>query len=384
MQARSTTPPEGFDIRVCERELPAATKSVVFAKKPLPLAKRKPRRIVIIGDTGCRVFTYKTMVDVQNCNGVEGYGPAWPFPKIATAVAAARPDLIIHLGDYHYRETPCPKGNKGCAGSPSGFTWPSWEADFFAPARDLLTRAPWVFIRGNHESCARAWLGWFYLLDPNPLPANPWQASQCPAISDPYPISLESLQLLVQDSSGVHYSPKGHEASVALYTKVYNEVNKMVSASSENWSLTHEPIWGIQPGATPQGTVLYPLQLTLQAALKKTSLGRFDPRIGFLLSGHVHLFESFNFTDGRPPMMVIGNSGTKRSPSITNKVLEGSKILQTLGVAPADFISEDDFNYALAEAFGDGWEISLYKLNGDVSKKFVLKNKKMVSKSQLK
>lgn len=46
-------------------------------------------------------------------------------------------------------------------------SWEAWRADFFAPAAPLLSRAPWVPARGNHELCSRAGPGWFYFLDPH-------------------------------------------------------------------------------------------------------------------------------------------------------------------------------------------------------------------------
>ena len=79
-----------------------------------------------------------------------------PFAALATAAAALKPDLVIHLGDYLYRETPCPASFAGCAGSPYGDNWAAWNADFFVPGAPLLAAAPWIVIRGNHEDCARA------------------------------------------------------------------------------------------------------------------------------------------------------------------------------------------------------------------------------------
>ena len=61
-----------------------------------------------------------------------------------------------------------PAGLAGCAGSPFGDNWPTWQADFFAPAQPLLRAAPWVVVRGNHEDCSREGLGWFRFLDPRP------------------------------------------------------------------------------------------------------------------------------------------------------------------------------------------------------------------------
>src|SRR5262249_9219466 len=49
-----------------------------------------------------------------------------------------RQDLVIHVGDYLYRQSACPPGDAGCAGSPYGDDWPTWKADFFAPAAPAL------------------------------------------------------------------------------------------------------------------------------------------------------------------------------------------------------------------------------------------------------
>ena len=95
------------------------------------MPRPNPQRIVMFGDTGCRL---KTGDPTQACNDHN----AWPFPKVAAMAAAARPDLMIHVGDYEYREDACPTGNIGCAGSPSGYGWDAWNADFFQPAAAAL------------------------------------------------------------------------------------------------------------------------------------------------------------------------------------------------------------------------------------------------------
>jgi len=84
---------------------------------------------------------------------------AWPFARVAMTAAGFAPDLVIHVGDYHYRETPC-ADRAGCANSPHGDTWRAWQADFFDPAEGLLASAPWIMLRGNHEDCLRAGAGW--------------------------------------------------------------------------------------------------------------------------------------------------------------------------------------------------------------------------------
>jgi hypothetical protein len=148
---------------VCETAVPTGSKSVAIDGQAMRLPVADPQRIALIGDTGCRL---KAPDAFQACND-----PAeWPFARTAAASTVWNPDLVIHVGDYLYRESPCPDGNTGCAGSPYGDNWVTWNADFFAPAAPLLAAAPWILVRGNHEDCTREGMGWFRYLDPMPMP----------------------------------------------------------------------------------------------------------------------------------------------------------------------------------------------------------------------
>ena len=135
--------PDGaFNVRLCSATISKAAKSASVGGQALPLSKAQPDRIVVIGDTGCRIKGSA----VQACNDPK----QWPFPVIAREAAKLKPDLVIHVGDYLYRESACPAGDTGCAGTSSGDNWPTWNADFFTPAAPLLAAAPWVIVRGNH------------------------------------------------------------------------------------------------------------------------------------------------------------------------------------------------------------------------------------------
>ena len=206
MTLRSENPPPGFEeVQACEAVIPSGTTSASIGEQALALPAASPQKIVVVGDTGCRVKGD----DVQNCDGadVDSLGPAWNFAQVAAAIDAVEPDLIIHVGDYHYREY----GTCGerCDQSTIGYTWTSWKADFFDPAQALLPEAPWVFIRGNHEDCgtdttsARAWKGWFYFLDPHALPADPWTWQNCQTYTDPYRVPAGAQNILVMDTSEI-------------------------------------------------------------------------------------------------------------------------------------------------------------------------------------
>ena len=154
-------PDAAFSVQICEVRVPATTARLGIDGAALPILPPTVRRIAVIGDTGCRLAGHA----VQDCRDPV----AWPFAAIAKAAAARRPDLVIHLGDYYYRERACPAGRAGCAGSPYGDNWPTWKAELFDPAAPLLVAAPWVMVRGNHELCRRGGIGWFRLLDPFPI-----------------------------------------------------------------------------------------------------------------------------------------------------------------------------------------------------------------------
>src|SRR5258707_12414475 len=155
--------PAAFPVRSCEVSVPQGAVAATLEGRALPLARPNPQRILVFGDTGCRLDRNV----MQDCNDPA----AWPFPKIVATAANARPDLVIHVGDYHYRESPCPAERSGCAHSPSGYGFDAWYADFFEPAAPLFAAAPWVMVRGNHEDCARAGEGWIRFLDRLPAGA---------------------------------------------------------------------------------------------------------------------------------------------------------------------------------------------------------------------
>ncbi len=185
--SQRAAPTDAFPGRVCQADLPAGARRLSVEGVALPAAKPQVNRIVILGNSGCRLKG----AFVQNCNDPA----AWPFAKVAALAAEKRPDLIIHVGDYYYRETPCPAGIAGCAGSPYGDRWPSWDAELYVPAAPLLAAAPWVFARGNHEDCHRGGTGWFRLLDAAPAP------KACPAESDTFSVDLNGLRLILVDSA---------------------------------------------------------------------------------------------------------------------------------------------------------------------------------------
>jgi hypothetical protein len=74
-------PHADFPIRVCEAAAEPKTK-VVLDGKDLPVLRGDIRRIVVFGDTGCRIKNKK----VQDCNNAD----EWPYATLAQNAAAAK------------------------------------------------------------------------------------------------------------------------------------------------------------------------------------------------------------------------------------------------------------------------------------------------------
>lgn len=350
------TPPTDQRL-VCESDVSSA-KKVSIGGVALKMPPSNPTRIVVLGDTGCRIKIEPANPNdadhdadkekVQDCNS----GKQWPFKAVANAAAASKPDLIIHVGDYIYREAACPaEKTKDCGGSPWGDNWATWEADFFAPAQKLLAAAPWIFVRGNHETCARAGKGWFYYLDQAAYAKNDFCADDVAART----VKVGSFQALVVDSSGApDANPK--PAQLANFTAQFRAAAdaKLTNA----WFLSHRPIWAAKAGDKGDRSNLRTLNATLQGAWAAAPI----PGIDLVVAGHTHLFELLSFKQPLPPQVVVGNGGTDLAHKIKTS-LTGQNI-GTGTVANGD--SLDDFGYALFEPAksGKGWSLHLHDSKG--------------------
>ena len=342
MTLRAEPAPPAFPARVCEAVVPLPVPaSAVVAGQPLPLPRAAPRRILVLGDTGCRL---KDGDPIQDCNDPR----AWPFAEIARSAAAWQPDLVIHVGDYHYRESPCPPKYDGCAGSPWGDNWAAWHADLFGPAAPLLRAAPWVFVRGNHELCSRAGEGWFRFLDPHPLPAT------CTDYGEPYAMPLGDLQLLVLDTAAADDQTARPE-QVAVYAAQYAAVRAL--ATPRAWLVQHKPLWAIgQSWDDPGPSGLFRGNPTLQAA----SDNSLPPAIEMVLAGHIHNWSALSFADGRAPQLVIGNGGTDLDAPLSVP-LAG---LDIAGTTVAIGSAWHDYGYMTLERTDARWQATLRAVDG--------------------
>jgi hypothetical protein len=308
--AKARPVPTSSPVQSCETPLPAGARSVTVAGRALPLPVAAASRIVVIGDTGCRLKGK----EAQDCNDPAAY----PFARVAASAAAWKPDLVVHVGDFHYREDPCPADHPGCAGSPFGYGWDAWNADFFAPAQALLAAAPWVVARGNHETCVRGGQGWWRFLDPHPL--TPDNSCDDPArdgigdYTDPYAVPLgRDAQLLVFDSANTSYKGfKAGDVRLDKYADTYRKLEALAARARHTIAVDHHPLYGF---GAEQDKKTGEIRLFGGDAGLIQTFGASGPRllpasVEVLLSGHVHLWEQVSFASDHPSQFVSGFAGT--------------------------------------------------------------------------
>jgi hypothetical protein len=364
MQVRALPSPPDFPVLTCEAVVAPDAHDASVTGMVLPLPRETVERIAVIGDTGCRVQDGMTP---QACNDPN----AWPFPGLASAVseliswitgepqprylsnlassvASLDPDLIIHVGDYLYRYSPCPEGDAGCAGSPSGFNWETIAADFFAPAEPMFAKAPLALTRGNHESCNAAGEVWFRFFDP--LPYDP----SCVNYSEVYAIEVGGLTLLMLDSSNAMDTVM--QSQVAFYQQQFARLYQL--AGPRSFLVTHRPLWGVANSA-PKGS---PEQLMVEnVTLQASSDNELPPSVQAVLSGHVHVYQLLSFDPPRAPQMIVGNSGTSLAQIVTSP-LAG---LEVAGANVAVGETLDQFGFVTLEASGDdAWHLTLRDFGG--------------------
>ncbi len=358
--------PSAFPVTTCELTLPIGVGRATVLGHDLPLPKANPQKIVIIGDTGCRL---KTGNPWQACSDTT----QWPFQKIADAAAATHPDLVLHVGDYHYRENACPADQTGCQGSPWSYGFDAWEADLFRPAESLMQAAPWIVVRGNHEECLRAGQGWFRFLDTRPyaadhscdLPANDNIANY----NDPYAVPVGAdTQFIVFDTARAGATPLNPmNAADAPIFNTYQAELKQAGELAKNQNIfsiftNHHPLLAYAPIA---GSAPAPgLQSLLSVMSATYPTAYFPPNIGLAMHGHVHDFQAVNFSTNHPPAFVAGMGGDNLDAVFPDPF--PFSVSPAPGVVPDMFAHDNVFGFMTMERTGSTWVYKGYRLDGSV------------------
>jgi hypothetical protein len=336
-----TAASDTFPVVACEATIPFGASAASIGEQQLPLPAGPVTRIAVIGDAGCRLNEWEKKY--QACNDPA----AWPFAQVARSVAAWQPDLVIHVGDYLYRESPCPADMTGCAGSPFGDNWETWNADFFTPVAPLLGVAPWVMMRGNHETCSRNAEGWFHYLDPRPYQA------ECQRFTEPYVSQLFGITVAVIDSAEASDTTTTPEED-AEYARQFDVLADL--APDGSWLVTHRPVWGILTGRDGEVQVE-------NAVYEAATGGSLKADYGLVLSGHIHAAESIAFegTADRPPQVISGNAGTALDDVVT-----ASPTAQELGdaeIEQAETLSS--FGFLTMQRDADVWRVTQRNAAGE-------------------
>ncbi|BBO59885.1 metallophosphoesterase [Mycoavidus sp. B2-EB] len=283
----------------CEKPLTPEAKTLSIRGKELRLGKEFPQTIVIIGDTGCRV------PKGQSCDG------EIPFKKIAqTAARTPNLDLVIHLGDYHYRQAK--------AGEHADFD--TWNQDFFEPADALLKAAPWIMVRGNRESCQLAGQGWWRFLDPRPWQTEqpeqdclqPFEAGHYAGdYSSPYAIPLGvHEQFIVFDSAQSRFKNfQPGEYSYFQYQQQYTEMEELAQKARRNILLMHTPLLALA------GDIGKPyIGTSIRSVFLDKNKKLFPAGIKLVLASDFHIWQHIKFS-AHPSHFIIGFSGAQLDDS---------------------------------------------------------------------
>ena len=364
--------PSAFPVLTCEAIAPRSVTHLKLAGTDLPLPPARIDRIVVIGDTGCRLKASDGQA--QDCNDPIAY----PFARIARLAADWRPDLVIHVGDYHYRETACPTDRQGCAGSPWGYGWDAWNADFFEPGAPLLAAAPWVVVRGNHETCVRAGQGWFRFLDPHPLAegrdCNDETMDAQNDYTAPYAAPLgDGAQVIVLDLAAVGEGAVAPESPMGdKIRRTHQDMTALSARARYTFVANHKPILGFSayPDKTGGGVVMRPGNRGPQAIFAAADPNIFPSTVHALLSGHIHLWQQVSFSTPQPTQFISGFSGTLEDTPPIPDVLPA-------GASPAPGTVVDHFSswtgqygfMTLERRAVDRWGVVVHDLSGAAVKR---------------
>ena len=366
MTSRKLAINEDFPVDVCELLLPPSSPSGGSGKLirfpddstlPIPdLFAMNSSKVAFIGDTGCRGRSDGD--DDQDCDD----SAEWPFEKIVDKVVNLPDidkfplDIVVHMGDYRYGGT---QGYKGGVDS-----WEKWENEFFSPARPLLTAAPWIFVRGNHEICfSHGGPGWFRFFDYE----GPHQTRRChfpnyqESLTPPYALDIATgLRLIVLDTATAHKTVKPKVEVKAQYETFLNGDLINLAEDKESWVLSHVPFLAVEEDIkSPVGGEYFIPDSTDYLRKFNFDFSR-APTIKAVLAADRHGFQwthdALSKNKDYPVHLAIGHSGVKLDhyPNAPNPLeVEGLKW---------DWRNVDKFGFVVATRMKDAqsWNFNVW------------------------
>ena len=359
--------PSDFPVLTCEARVPGMARRAEIAGRRLPLPPGRIDRIVVIGDTGCRIKIADKAF--QACNDPR----QWPFAAIAARAAAWKPDVVLHVGDYLYRENACPADQAGCQGSPWGYGWDAWRADFFDPAAPLLKAAPWILVRGNHENCARAGQGWWRMLEAAPLrPGRDCNEAKDDVVGDyapPYAVPLGGRSRVVVLDLAIAPGKvmKPGDPRAAQFDDAYAHLAHWSALGGFTFMATHKPILGFAAEQHEGAVQLRPGTESIQAVFGAGGRPLLPQGVDVLLAGHVHLWQQVGFSSDHPSQLIAGFSGTQEDIVPMPARLPAGAV-PAPGAIPDAFSSWiDGFGWMTLERAGpDRWRVQVRNVSGEI------------------
>ena len=266
----------------------------------------------------------------------------WPLEKILSYVNDHDPDLIIHVGDYLYRTAQCVNHEK-CGYGVYGDNSATWRADWLEVSKLVSSKAPFLFVRGNHENCDRAHIGWFRYLDSY---AYLDSEHKCEDFTNSWIFNARKL-----DDKNIDFyvfdSSFGNERFVSD-SDVENLKKQFLPLVTNNvsnsvWFLTHRPLWSY--AALSKG--FYYGNLSQIKAFGEL----FPNNVQVILSGHVHIAQVLKLQSKKgihiPMQIIIGNSGSLLYGVPGNKLL--AKNVEVLDAIADEIKSIVHFGFAIVE-----------------------------------
>jgi len=307
-------------------------------------------KVVLLGDTGCRLKESLQGGSYQDCADLK----KWPFRQVADQIAAEKPNLVVHLGDYHYREK-CSKGEL-CQklGAMTGYGFVPWRLDFWEPIAGILQKkTPWIIVRGNHEDCERAHEGYLRFFHSGQRTAG----QACVETEETQFLRWGTLLVVNVDSSAVSDLPDLNPAHQKEWATRWDQVAKRIQSDRADgvktvWLVTHKPILGVAP---VKGVYL-PVNINLRDSFLAS---RAANEVDVIFGGHVHNSHLVVAEKG-PLQIVSGNGGTQLDEF--SKPLTQDEV-QKLGYSQVRIVARD-FGYVVAE-FSDAKKAWNFSFRGD-------------------
>jgi hypothetical protein len=322
----ASTSPAFDSIIVCSRAIPAMATTATIGGRLIPAYMPTTiDRLALLGDSGCRIASWQ----VQDCAAPD----AWPLARISQSIADEHPDAVVFNGDFFYREATCPAtAQTQCGSSPppiGGLPFNDsaygWIADALLPMAPVLSVAPLIVTRGNHEACNRGGNGYFLLFDPRVATAAtcaPTTGASGLVAADTVPtptyaIDLRvsptrTLRLAIVDSAGG--SDTKADAFAGIQRPAYVAAADLTAPlrGRESWLVTHRPLYAFVTTTFAQPGV--PFNPWSSADQTAASFGLLDT-YELVFSSHLHLAEAVQIP-GSPGQLVLGNGGTLLDPAI--------------------------------------------------------------------